>query len=92
MQKLLVSLTFLLFIILFLFLKFNFLTILYTFLTLTYCYIIICNILNDIPNYKADIYLNNNEKIKDVYIIEDNPEGYIVVLDKYDRITKMYEK
>ncbi|XRP97249.1 hypothetical protein ACO3UB_01655 [Methanocaldococcus sp. 16A] len=88
LQKLLISLIVLLSII-FWFLKFNFLTILYIFLTLTYCYMIICYALQDFPNYKADIYLNNNEKIKDVYIIEDNPEGYIVVLDKNDRITKI---
>ncbi|AEF96819.1 hypothetical protein [Methanotorris igneus] len=50
---------------------------------------IICLALQDVPNYKADILLNNNEEIKDVYIIEDNPEGYILVLDENDRITKI---
>ena len=74
--------------IMFWFLKFNLLTILYAILTLTIWYMAICHI-QDIPTNKANIYLTNNEKIKDVYIIEDNPEDYILVLDKDNKITKI---
>ena len=87
LQKFIVSLTVIVSII-FWFLKFNLLTILYTILTLTIWYMVICHI-QDVPTNKADITLTNNEKIKDVYIIEDNPEGYILVLDKDNKITKI---
>jgi len=87
LQKFIVSLIVIVSII-FWFLKFNLLTILYAILTLTIWYMAICHI-QDVPTNKANIYLTNNEKIKDVYIIEDNPEGYILVLDKDNKITKI---
>jgi hypothetical protein len=67
--------------IVFRFLEFNVLTIVYTILTLTFWYALF-SIVEDFPTNKADITITNNEKIKDVYIIENNPGGHILVLNK----------
>ncbi|ACV24181.1 hypothetical protein [Methanocaldococcus fervens] len=72
------------------FLEFNGLTIAYAIFTLTIWYAIF-SVVKEIPNNKADICLTNDEKIKDVYIIEDNPED-ILVLDEYNKITKIMKR
>jgi hypothetical protein len=70
-------------------LNFNLLSSFYIILTLIIWFWIISIISVGFPRKKIEIELVTKEKIRNVFLIEDNPKGYYLVLTKRNQIIKI---
>ena len=65
--------------------NFNFLSIIYIILTFFFWYFII-SCLSYLPLTPVNITLINGEKYNEVFLIEENPKGWVFFVDKNNKV------